>query len=73
MQPKVSLISHPVTEPHMERWTSLSPGFGNDPSSFIFTVDLFAWWRRQLAVIEDFPYAGVDFKSSVDLVLPKGI
>jgi hypothetical protein len=73
MQPQVALIAHPVTEPRMERWTSLSPRLGNEPSTFRFTVDFFAWWRRQLVVIEDFPYVGVDFRGSTDLVLPEGI
>jgi hypothetical protein len=36
-------------------------------------ADFFAWWRRKLIVIEDFPYARVDFRGSVDLVLPEGI
>jgi hypothetical protein len=57
----------------MERWTSLSPRLGNEPSAFRFTTDFFAWWRRQLVAIEDFPYAGVDFRGSVDLLLPEGI
>jgi hypothetical protein len=56
----------------MERWTSLSPRLGTD-SEFKFTTDFFAWLRRQLIVIEDFPYAGVDFWGSLDLVLPDGI
>jgi hypothetical protein len=73
MQPQVALIACPATEPHMERWTSLSPRLGNEPSAFRFTVDFFAWWRRQLVVIEDFPYVGVDFRGSADLVLPEGI
>jgi hypothetical protein len=59
-------------EPRMERWTSLSPRLGTD-SEFKFTTDFFAWLRRQLIVIEDFPYAGVDFWGSLDLVLPEGI
>jgi hypothetical protein len=45
----------------------------NDPSAFRFTTDFFAWWRRKLVVIEDFLYAGVDFKGSADLVLPEGM
>jgi hypothetical protein len=46
MQPWISFIEHLVSEPRMERWTSLSPWLGNKPSSFSFTVDFFAWWRR---------------------------
>jgi hypothetical protein len=72
MQPQITLVVRPVGEPRMERWTSLSPRLGTD-SEFKFTGDFFAWLRRQLIVIEDFPYAGVDFRGSMDLVLPDGI
>jgi hypothetical protein len=57
----------------MERWTSLSPRLGNDLSDFRFNADFFAWWRRQLVVIQDFPYAGVYFRGNVHLILPEGI
>jgi hypothetical protein len=67
------VIAHPVAEPRMERWTSLSPRLVNEPLTFRFTADFFRWWMRWLVVIEDFPYVGVDFRGSVDLVLPKGI
>ena len=72
MQPQIALIAQTTTDPRMERWTSLSPRLGNE-LDFNFTVDFFAWWRRKLISIEDFPYVGVDFWGSVDLVLPEGI
>jgi hypothetical protein len=64
MQPQVALIARPTTEPRMKRWTSLSTILGNEPLAFRFTADFFTWWRRQLVVIEDFPYVGVDFRGS---------
>jgi hypothetical protein len=73
MQPHVAMIARPVTEPRMESWTSLSPRLGNEPSGFRFTIEFLAWWRMRLVVIEDFPYARVDFRGSADLVLPEGI
>jgi len=72
MQPHISLIEHPVSEARMERWTSMSPRLGNEPSSFSFTDDFFAWWRRNIVMIEDYPYVGVEFIGSADLVLPEG-
>jgi hypothetical protein len=39
---------------------------------FSFDVDFFDWWKKQLPMIEDFPYAGMDFWGSTDLVLPQG-
>jgi hypothetical protein len=55
----------------MERWTSLSPRLVSE-SEFRFTSDFFAWLRRQVLWIEDFPYADVDFRRSMDLILPEG-
>jgi hypothetical protein len=72
MQPQIALAVRPVGEPHMEHWTSLSPRLGTE-SEFRFTGDFFAWLRCQLIVIEDFPYTGVDFRGSMDLVLPDGM
>jgi hypothetical protein len=72
MQPQIALTVQPVGEPCMERWTSLSPRLGME-LEFRFTGDFFAWLRRQLIVIEDFPYVRVDFRGSMDLVLPYGM
>jgi hypothetical protein len=71
MQPQISLVAWPVGEPHMERWTILSLRLGSD-SEFRFTSDFFAWLRRQLIMIEYFPYARVDFQGSMDLILSVG-
>jgi hypothetical protein len=71
MQPQIALAVRPVDEPRMERWTSLSPRLVAE-SEFRFTGDFFAWLRRQYLWIEDFPYAEVDFRGSMDLILPAG-
>jgi len=73
MHLQIVLIAQLTTEPHMERWTSLSPILGNEASTFNFTTDFFTWWIRKLIIIQDFPYAEVDFWGSVDLVLLEGI
>jgi hypothetical protein len=73
MQQHVAFITRPAIEPRMEWWTTISPRLGNEPLAFRFSANFFAWWRRQLVVIEDFPYVGVDFRGSANLVLPKGI
>jgi hypothetical protein len=71
MQPQIALAVRPVDEPRMERWTSLSPRLVSE-SEFHFTGDFFAWLRRQFLWIEDFPYVDVDFRGSMDLILPEG-
>jgi hypothetical protein len=72
MQPQIALVVRPVGEPCMERWKSLSLRLGTE-SEFRFIGDLFAWLRRQLIIIEDFPYTGVNFWGSMDLVLSDGM
>jgi hypothetical protein len=71
MQPQIALEVRPVDEPRMERWTSLSPRLVSE-SEFHFTSDFFAWLRRKYLWIEDFPYVDVDFRGSMDLILPVG-
>ena len=71
MQPQIALAVRPVDGPRMERWTSLSTRLVSE-SEFRFTGDFFAWLRRQFLWIEDFPYANVDFRRSMDLILPEG-
>ena len=56
----------------MERWTSMSLRLGLE-IEFKFTGDFFAWMGCQLIMIEYFPYVGVDFQESMDLVLPDGV
>jgi hypothetical protein len=71
MKPQIALAVRPVGEPGMERWTRLSPRLGSE-SEFKFTGDFFAWMRHQFLMIEDFPYVGLDFRGSMDLVLLAG-
>jgi hypothetical protein len=71
MQPQIALAVRPVEEPWMERWTSLSPRLVAE-SEFHFIGDFFTWLRRKYLWIEDFPYAKVDFRGSMDLILPVG-
>ena len=38
----------------------------------VYDDDFYIWWERQLPVLEQFPYAGMDFRGDPDLVLPPG-
>ena len=38
----------------------------------VYDDDFYFWWERQLPVLEQFPYAGMDFHGDPDLVLPLG-
>jgi len=37
-----------------------------------FPVGYFHWLENQVFAIQDFPYAGVDFRGDPDMVLPQG-
>ena len=37
-----------------------------------YLIDLFPWWRRQIVTIDDYPYAGIDFRGDLDMPLPPG-
>jgi hypothetical protein len=73
LRPHMVLPPPSPTEPRMERWTSLMPRLetgGRDV--FAYNDGFFAWWEMQVPVIEDFPYAGMDFRNDVSLALPEG-
>ena len=37
-----------------------------------FDVSFIKWWEIQIPAIEDFPYAGMDFRGDEDLILLAG-
>ena len=37
-----------------------------------YPIDLFPWWWRQIIAIDDYPYAGIDFRGDPDMPLPPG-
>jgi hypothetical protein len=37
-----------------------------------FYDKFFDWWSHQILVIEDYPYAGIDFSRDPDMVVPPG-
>ena len=38
----------------------------------VYDDEFYFWWERQLLTLEQFPYAGMDFRGDPDLVLPPG-
>ena len=37
-----------------------------------YLIELFLWWWRQIIAIDDYPYAGIDFRGDPDMPLPPG-
>jgi len=38
-----------------------------------YNDDIFFWWWRQIIALDDYPYAGIDFKGDLDMSLPPGV
>ena len=71
-----SAVPFPVRsprQPSLSRWGDifLRHGGGGSVQS-VYDDDLYFWWERQLPALEQFPYAGMDFRGDVELVLPPG-
>ena len=45
---------------------------GGDIVHRMYDDDFYTWWERQVLALEQFPYAGMDFRGDPDLVLPPG-
>jgi len=58
-------------EPRMARWAALMPR-GGGGQEMSWHPEFFIWLRRQLIVIQDWPYAGTNFMGDPDLPLPEG-
>ena len=42
------------------------------PSTINFSPSFFGWLSRQFIIIDDYPYAGMDFHDYPELELPEG-
>jgi len=60
--PKVSVsISSPI-DPRMGRWADLMKRLGGgDVPKMTFDDDFFTRWDQQIIMVDDYPYAGMDF------------
>ena len=61
---RVDVPLHGVRDPAQRRW---GVRVANP-----YPADFFPWWRRQIIAIEDYPYAGIDFRGDPDMPLPPG-
>ena len=71
LRPRVAVPISSPRDPRMGRWADLMKrlGGGEVPRN-AFDDDFFAWWEQQIIAIDDYPYAGLDFRGDPDLVLP---
>jgi len=59
-------------EPRMIRWVALMARHAEGVEIIRFSPSYFRWLNNQLFVIEDFPYAGMDFRGDREMTLPPG-
>ena len=63
-------VSNP-RDPRMQRWVELMARHAGQ-STVMLSNAFFSWFRRQIIAINDYAYAGVDFRGDLDLALPEG-
>ena len=69
----VQLPAFSPCHPRLTRWGELFLRQGGDGSvQSVYDNDFYFWCRQQLPALEQFPYAGLDFRGDNDLVLPPG-
>ena len=62
-----------LREPRMVRWSALMAHHGIEGAEIVrFYSSYFRWLDCQIFVIEDFPYAGIDFRGDREMTLPAG-
>ena len=60
-------------EPKLIRWVAVMARHPDEGAAVVrFSDSYFDWLEGQRFVIQYFPYAGMDFRGSPDMVLPQG-
>ena len=72
MRPQVIFTELRARDPRMLRWFEIMARTGGGRAKVKFKVALFRWLRDQILMIEDYAYAGTDFRGDPDLPLSLG-
>lgn len=60
-------------KPRIICWVALMARHPEEGSEVVqFPPEYFRWLKNQLFVIQDFPYAGMDYHADPDMILPRG-
>ena len=60
-------------EPKLIRWVAVMARHPDEGAAVVrFTPEYFHWLEDQVFSIQDFPYAGVDFRGDLDMTFPQG-
>ena len=70
--PRIDSAPHGVQDPSQRRWANVMRRLGGGRVSNPYLAQFFPWWRRQLTAIDNYPYAGIDFRGDPDMPLSPG-
>ena len=71
LRPKVISSIYSPRDPRISWWDDLMKRLGGGEVPHTTQDDeFFQWWEEQVIIVENYPYAGVDFRGDPDLVLP---
>ena len=74
MRPQVPLSRLDVKDPKMSRWVDAMAGQHNGGGPRVtYGPTFFRWLRSQLLMVEDYTYAGTNFREDPDLPLLDGV
>ena len=72
LSPRVDVPLHGVRDPAQRCWVDAMRRLGGGRVANPYPANFFPWWRWQIIAIEDYPYAGIDFRGDPDMPLPPG-
>ena len=72
LSPKVEIPPHEVQDPSQCHWENVMRRLDRGRVANPYPVDFFPWWQRQIITIDDYPYAGIDFRGDLNMPLPPG-
>ena len=70
LSPRVEIPPHKVQDLAQRRWENVMCRLGRGRVANPYPADFFPWWQRQIIAIDDYPYAGIDFRGDPDMPLP---
>jgi hypothetical protein len=68
----VEILPRGPCDPAMARWIKVMRRQGGGRVSTPYNDDFFFLWQRQVIALDDYPYAGINFRGDPDMPLPPG-
>ena len=72
LQPHMVVQDSGPREPWMRRWCEMMVHEGGGIVGHFFTQEMLYQWRQLLVVVEDYPYAEMDYQWDPEMAQPPG-